>query len=258
MKKTGTGTGIRTGTGIEKRTRTSFKTGTSFRTGTGIEKRTRTSFRTGTSFRTETKKILAYCHSQTHEEIKDSKIINTLNINQFDEIDTCDLYEKHPNDINIDLSKKILTTNDIAQFNKYDIIYLVNCPYHVYINDDTQYNEILFKNLFTLLNVNGVIITRIARSGIEELTLKTIDDIQDVKEALTNAKKIEELLNLRVEMYKTYLTSLNICKKLLQNFFTENKIGLRILRIESNSKYIKSGLNGSGLMKNFIVIKRYL
>lgn len=58
-------------------------------------------------------------------------------------------------------------------------------------------------------------------------------------------------------MHKTYFTSLNICKKLLQTFFTQNQIALNVLSIENNSKYIKSGHNGLGLMKNFIVIQRY-
>lgn len=75
---------------------------------TGIEKGSGTSFRTGIRTGTGTKKILAYCHSQTHEQ-KDSKIINTLKINENDEIDTCDLYGEHSDDIKIDLSKELLT-----------------------------------------------------------------------------------------------------------------------------------------------------
>jgi hypothetical protein len=74
------------------------------------------------SSKPKSKKILAYCHSQTHEEI-----------------DTCDLNGIYKQDIKVDL----LTTDDIKQYNRYDIIYLVNCPSSVYIKE-RNFNEIYY------------------------------------------------------------------------------------------------------------------
>ena len=70
----------------------------------------------------KSKKILAYCHSQTHEERGDLNIINTLKINKGDEIDTCDLYGKHQRDIKIYLSIQI-SIYDIKKIKTYHLIY---------------------------------------------------------------------------------------------------------------------------------------
>lgn len=202
----------------------------------------------------KSKKILAYCHSQTHEERGDLNIINTLKINKGDEIDTCDLYGDHKKDIKIDLSRQI-SIDDIKKFKRYDIIYLVNCPSSVYIKGE-DFNEDLFRNLFQLLNSNGIIITRLSRQAIEDISEIVIEDIEDVKEALNDEQKKELLLKLQISIHKEFKSALYVSEIKLQDFLKEKRIDLKILTKSENSKFIKSGLNGSGLMKSFIIIQK--
>jgi len=256
---TGIKTGNRTLTGSLTGNRTGIKTGNRTLTGSLTGNRSRSLIGTKTKhffLKLNPKKILAYCHSQKHEERYDLKIINTLQINEFDKIDTCDLYGEHDDDIKIDLSKRSLSETDRKQFSIYDIIYLVNCPSVVYIERDKYYNKILFNNLFTLLNDNGILIMRLSRDAIEGITKKVIEDISDIREALTDEQKKELLLNLQISIHKDIFTALNICEIRLQEFLRKEKIDLNILTKDNNIKYIKSGLNASGSLKFFIVIQK--
>lgn len=182
-------------------------------------------------------KILAYCHSQIHEEREGLKIINKLKIHKDDEIDTCDLYGNHQRDIKIDLSKTLLT-DDIKQFNRYDIIYLVNCPTHVYIKGE-DFNEDLFRNLLLLLSDNGIIITRISINAYKKLTDIELYDIGSIKEMAE-------------------MTAIQLVRSRIYSFLIEKGIYLTLLDMDENKNYIKSGINSSNKPHTFFILKKYL
>lgn len=172
--------------------------------------------------------VLLYCHSSSHDQkIISDRLINYEN-NKYSYNDIINI-----KDINIDLASNIIYDDDFLSKNykkKFDIIFLVNCPWNVYIeinegDEDMPFelNNILFKNLKKLLNENGVIITTLSDYAI--LALHNINMKQKDEQLLIEIAKIKSNLNYKINI-----------RRLIE--LLSSKLKLKLLDIDKNKKYI--------------------
>lgn len=174
------------------------------------------------------KNILLYCHSSKH----DQKIISDRLINYKNNVYSYnDIISK--NDINIDLSSNIVYDDVFLSTNykkRFDIIFLVNCPWNIYIeiNKDDEDNPvelkyILFQNLKKLLNKDGVIITTLSNYAI--LALNNI-----------NLDQNDTILSLELEKIKSNPNYNRNIREIINEL--SSKLKLKLLNIEENKNYI--------------------
>lgn len=170
-------------------------------------------------------KILLVCHSRkgTEDEkhsfeniYKELKIPKHLNDDIFD---TNDIFGTDDRDIKLNLStEKVIDFKTLRKnFNKYNIIYLVNCPCNIYIKGNNL-NINFFKNLSKLLKKNGVIITRFSDNAYRDM-LKDIK--KDIKKSIND--KLYDIKNIR--------------HKIRELLINEN-LNLKLLKTTENHKYI--------------------
>jgi len=174
------------------------------------------------------KNVLLYCHSSRHDQkIISDKLINYEN-NKYSYNDII-----NTEDINIDLSSNIIYDDDFLSKNykkKFDIIFLVNCPWNVYIeinegDEDTPFElkNVLFTNLKKILNENGIIIITLSDYAI--LALHNINMKQRDEQLLVEIGKIKFNPN-----YKRNI------RRLID--LLSSKLKLKLLDIDENKKYI--------------------
>jgi hypothetical protein len=172
--------------------------------------------------------VLLYCHSIKHDQKIISDRIKNYKINNYT---YNDIISK--DDINIDLAANIIYDDDFLSENykkKFDIIYLVNCPWNIYIEINEEDEDIpfelrnvLFTNLKKILNENGVIITTLSDYAI--LALHNINMKQSDETLLIELKKIKSN-----DIYKRKI------RTLIQ--ILSSKLNLKLLDINENKKYI--------------------
>ena len=162
--------------------------------------------------------ILLYCHSYYHNQ----KIINdTLRKDKHKKYSYCynDINGKlNSKDIKLNLADKIYDKDYLNRYYKkyYNIIYMVFCPYEVYIDDKGKLRRTLFKNFKKLLHPNGVIITILSDMAKIDL-LKNY--IKKPNYELLKIKKIKKIIRKIVEILAL-------------------KMKLKLLSIEENKKYL--------------------
>jgi hypothetical protein len=193
--------------------------------------------------------VLLNCHSYHHDNDSGSKhISNELILNSSDNLYYNELYNAHPTDYQIDISKSHGINKIVDKFKKtFDIIYLVNCPDNVYIKTDIDnmgiWNSELFENLYYLTNDNGVVITRIAETGINAL-LETYNYENNTDYEFSGFSEDEDLnsvdfnsINLKVK--KTFLKEIiPIIRRMMKQFLKQNDMGFKLLSRNMSNKYI--------------------
>jgi hypothetical protein len=166
--------------------------------------------------------ILLYCHSSSHNR---SIIYKTLikDKNKKYRYSYNDITGKD-NDIKINLAaNKVYNKDYLNKYYKknYNIIWMVRCPFEVYINDNGKLRKSLFKNFKKLLHKDGVIITTIGDLGKLTLLKKYL---KNPKESILEKKNIQRLIRKIVEMLAF-------------------KLKLNLLSIEENKKYVIKNRN---------------
>lgn len=193
--------------------------------------------------------VLLNCHSYHHDNDIDSKhISNELILNSSDNLYYNELYNAHPIDYQIDISKSDGINKIVDKFQKtFDIIYLVNCPDNVYIKTDIDnmgiWNLELFENLYYLTNDNGVVITRIAETGINAL-LETYNYENNTDYEFSGFSEDEDLnsvdfnsINLKIK--KSFLKEIiPIIRRMMKQFLKQNDMGFKLLGRNMSNKYI--------------------
>jgi len=191
-------------------------------------------------------KILAVCHSKKY--LKGEKIDNKIrDIKIYNEhFDKCIVHtndtEGIKGDILIDLSKQEFTEYYLNQkFIKYNFIYMINCPYNLYIYND-NFNIILFKNICNLLDKNGILMFKISNEAIETiLKVKTYDllYLEEEPEKTDGTLLTEdEIKKINTEILNERKIYLNEIRKIITTFFEYNNIPLKLINIEDNDQYI--------------------
>lgn len=216
--------------------------------------------------------VLLNCHSYNHDNDSGSKhISNELVLNSSDNLYYNELYNAHPTDYQIDISKSHGINNEIVdKFQKtFDIIYLVNCPDNVYINTDNDdmgiWNPELFENLYYLTNDNGVVITRIAETGINAL-LETYNYENNTNYEFSGFSEDEDLssvdfnsINLKIK--KMFLKEIiPIIRRMLKQFLKQNDMGFKLLSRNMSNKYIHKNFSQriDDSIYEFFVIQKVL
>jgi len=193
--------------------------------------------------------VLLNCHSYHHDNDEGSEhISNELILNSSDNLYYNELYNAHPTDYQIDISKSHGINKIVDKFKKtFDIIYLVNCPDNVYIKTDIDnmgiWNSELFENLYYLTNDNGVVITRIAETGINAL-LETYNYENNTDYEFSGFSEDEDLnsvdfnsINLKVK--KMFLKEIiPIIRRMMRQFLKQNDVGFKLLNRNMSNKYI--------------------
>ena len=163
------------------------------------------------------KNVLLYCHSYYHHR---GIIDETLRNNKYYNYSYNDINGKdNSKDIKLNLaSDKVYDKDYLNRYYKkyYNIIWMVFCPFEVYIDDNGKLRKSLFKNFKQLLHKDGIIITTISDLGKIALLKKYV---KSPNQKSLQQKNIQKLIRIIVDMLAF-------------------KLKLKLLSIEENKKYL--------------------
>lgn len=187
--------------------------------------------------------VLFNCHSRYHGP---DRVSREIKIALSDNLHYNEKYNPHPNDYSIDVSSRHGNIGNL--FGKsFDVIYLVNCPDDVYIETDEDdmgdWNLDLFQNLDDILNDNGVIITRVAETGIDAL-LNTYNYLHNTDFSFSGFNEDDEMsptklnaMNLKIK--KKFLRDIiPIIRRMMKDFLKRNHFRFKLLSRRENEQYI--------------------
>lgn len=227
---------------------------------------------------TDGRNVLFNCHSLNHgSEMVSKEII----IDRSDNLYYNELYNSHSTDYSIDITPRDYDLE--SKFGrKFDIIYLVNCPDDVYITADYKENEDddddyeddddnkmgefnlnLFQNLDSIMNNDGVIITKIAETGINSL-LNTYNTKHNTRYHFSGFNESDELslselnsINLKIKKYFEG-EIIPIIREMMKDFLKNNDLGFVLLELKQNKKHIHENFSDriDDSIDEFLVIKK--
>ena len=202
--------------------------------------------------------ILLNCHSIQHGL---DRVKKEIKIENNDKLYYNDKYYPNLNDYRIDIS---ILQNDINnQFGKqFDVIYLVNCPEILYI-DEGNWNLELFQNFNAIVKEDGVVITRIAETGINSMlnsynsihgtnhNFLGYDERDDISEEVYNKNN----LDIKKKVLKEIIP---ILRKMTREFLKRNNLGFKLLSRNDNKQYIHKNFSDRiyESIYEFFVIKK--
>ncbi len=186
------------------------------------------------------KDVLLYCHQKSHssKQIRETLPLSLSHYN----IHYNDIYGSSDQDILIDLSKRTYSDAFLNKhYSKYDIIYMVNCPYSVYTNTREYILKLsLFKNIYKLLNPSGILILGFAVKAVKCITkknlpLRSIYHLNNIE----NPKEKEYYHKVNMRNLKVHLDVYKILRKMIKDILATNSIGLQLLSAKKNKFHIK-------------------
>ena len=207
--------------------------------------------------------ILFNCHSRYHGPERVSKEIKVLSS---DKLHFNEKYKPHPNDYRIDVSRSHENIRD--KFGKtFDVIYLVNCPSDVYIemydDDMGNWSPVLFQNLDSILNEDGIIVTRLAETAMEAM-LNTYNATNRTNYSFSGFNEDDDIshtkldsINLKIKR-KFLRETIPILRKMTRDFLKFNNLGLKLLSRADNEHYVHKNFSNrtEDSIHEFFVIKK--
>jgi SAM-dependent methyltransferase len=195
------------------------------------------------------KNVLLYCHMKAHglDDIKDALRVHS------DTLYTTNDVNGYPDeDILINLSKRIYSDAYLSKhYDKYDCIYMVNCPYFVYVKPRSHTFRLpLFINLSKLLKPGGVIITGFANHSIKIITGKYQPNYLFFKNDTVEERK------KKIKLYKQARLINREVRQKLKQFFIQNGIKLKLLSSTKNKNYMSKPHSIFSTMADWFVMKK--